>query len=72
MATQFFWTHQLPEEYVSPYLLSIRSTNSATLSQIFKFAHTTLFQNSFPSAISLWNTLPKDVCEFNSLSTFYK
>ena len=31
--------------YVSPYLSSIRSTNSVTLSQIF--AHTTLFQNSF-------------------------
>ena len=35
---------------VSPYLSRIRSTNSATLSQIF--AHTTLFQNLFfPSTV---------------------
>jgi len=54
---------------VSPYLSSIGSTNSATLSQIF--AHTTLLQNSyFPSAISLWNTLPEDVCKIHSLSSF--
>jgi len=52
---------------VSPYLFSIKSTNSTTLSQIF--THTTLFQNSFfPSAISLWNTLPEDVCKTHSLS----
>ena len=54
---------------VFPYLSSIGSTNSATLSQIF--AHTTLLQNSFfPSAISLWNTLPEDVCKIHSLSSF--
>ena len=53
----------------SPYLDCIRSTNSATLSQLF--AHTTLFQNSFfLSTIKLWNTLPYNICTLQSLPHF--
>ena len=63
MATQFFQTHQLPEKYLQTCPVLDQWT------QIF--THTTLFQNSFfPSAISLWNTLPEYVYKIHSLSSF--
>jgi len=60
-------THLLPEE-LHPYLTSIRSMYSTTLSQPFSHTNLQLFKNScFPT---LWYTLFEDVCIIQSLSPF--
>jgi len=65
------FSDSLAARRVSPYLSSIRSTNPATLPQLFAHSYHFVSNSFFLSAISLWNTLPGDVCKIHSLSAFF-
>jgi len=64
MATQFFWTQQLPEEYLHTCQVLDQQTQPHSLRSL----PTPLFFKT--PAIRSWDTLPDDVCKINLLSTF--
>ena len=62
--------HNLPTSSTPTLFVNhIPSVHPLSLSK--PFSHSNFhFSSSFPSAISLWNTLPRDICTCHTLKTF--